>query len=208
MSTISYSHENPIREPAEWFTAQVDYFSKKREAFLRQVQLIDNRDPENPIRTVNDTVQDVAGKCFMILIALPFYTVGVMLTHAVRCFTLMGSHAAKGEFTEAFLSLIQEVWAVAKSPIYAFAIAFYAVIGMICPLTMRSVIGQLERDWSGSERFYDWRRKTGDDLNAALTEYFTHRTSKTTFFLAFCFQPMGKLHDAQRVRGYQVLDPT
>ncbi len=209
MNEVYYTPQNPLHDPSEWFTAQVDYLSKSvKNGIATRKELIDNRDPEHPIRTFNDKVQDIAIKCFLILFGLPFYTMGVMATHAVRCITLIGTNLVKCELSEIFLSLIQEVWAIAKAPIYAIAIEFYAIAGIVFPLTLRSVIAQLECDWSGSERYYDVRRaKNSEEADARLADYFTNRNSKTTFFLAFCFQPMGELNNPDRVDRYGIINP-
>jgi hypothetical protein len=205
----TFSPDHPITGMSEWFSAKVDYFTTKvRSGVATQIEIIDNRDPEHPMRMVGDEVNEIAMKCFLILIGLPFYTIGVMAVHAIRCVTLVGTNLANGEFSEAFLSFIQEIWAVAKAPIYALAIEFYAILGIVCPLTMRIVIAKLERDWSGSERFHDIRRmESQDEYNNNIAQYFKERESKTTAFLAFCFQPLGELNDVARVHSYQIKNP-
>jgi len=199
MTAATFSPAHPASVASEWFTADVFYRPRAGEDRISHGErLIDNRDSLHPIQTVADETNVIALKCFMILLAIPFYTLGVMATHIVRCFTLIGSNLAKGEISEAFLSLIQEVWAVAKTPIYGLAIAFYAFVGIFAPLPMRAIIAQLERDWSGSERRYSLCKLDG------VGDYFTNRTSKTTMFLAFCFQPFGPLNNPDRVHSYQV----
>ena len=194
-----YTPVNPIHTESDWFTAQVNYtFNGRARA---KIQTIDNRDREHPIQMVDDPVSTIALKCFLILIGLPFYTLGVMATHTVRCFTLIGKNLSEGNFTEAFLSLIQEVWAVAKAPIYGLAIAFYAAVGILFPLPMRSVIAQLERDWSGSDRSHSLCvLKTENGIR----DYFFDRKSKNTVFLAHCFQPIGELNNIAKVQSYTV----
>jgi hypothetical protein len=197
-----YTPQNPAHINSDWFIAKVNYATSHGRLFCRS-QTIDNRNPERPIQMVDDEVSTIALKCFLILLGLPFYAIGVMATHIIRCFTLIASNLVRGDFCEAFLSLVQEVWAVVKAPFYALAIEFYAALGLCWPLPIRSVIAQLERDWSGSERKDSLLL---DKTDTAFFKYFTMRQSKGTIFLAHCFQPICELNNPN-VRGYTITNP-
>jgi hypothetical protein len=196
-----YTPFDPIQGAPEWFIAEVVSFKRNRENTAKQ--LIDNRDPLHPWRTVCDSTSVVATKHFLILLGLPLYTLGVMGTHVIRCFTLVGTNLLKGCPSESFFSLIQEVWAVAKAPIFSCALFLCAISGLAFPLVMRSAVAKVEQVWSGSERDDSVLRL--ENPRAAIAEYFVDRTSKKTCFLAFCFQPIGELNDPARVRSYRVI---
>jgi hypothetical protein len=206
MSTaVGTSSSYPLEHlPEGWYTARVE----KKSSGTYVDEIIDNRDPANPIRTPFDLLSDISSKCFAILIGLPFYTAAVMGTHAIRSATLLTTYLVKGEMQEAVASVAQEIWAIVKAPFYAIAMMFWTLPGIFDPLPNRSIIARLEAEWSGSERQYDLlRMRKGEKFPPSLFEYFTDRHSKVTFFLAFCFQPKGSLNDSERVNSYKVLAP-
>jgi len=201
--TPVYTPDHPAQIDSDWFVAEVDYLRSDGRVFKRS-QTIDNRDPNHPLQMVDDQIGLIALKCFLILVGLPFYAAGVVFTHVIRCFTLVGNNLMHGDIPEAFLSLIQEVWAVVKAPFYALAIEFYAAVGIFWPLPIRSVIAQLERDWSGSTRSDSLLL---DKTENAIGNYFINRQAKGTIFLAHCFQPISELFDP-KVQRYRITNPS
>ena len=128
VSSHLYTPDNPYTGKLQWFEADVHFRGFQR--LYTGSELIDNRDSSQPIRTENNKVDVIALKCFLILIGMPFYTTAVMAVHVIRSFTLVSTNLVKGELSEAFLSLVQQVWAVAKAPFYGLAILFFAILGM------------------------------------------------------------------------------
>jgi hypothetical protein len=205
----SYTPQNPITEAPDWYAAYVKIKVEDSSAVThKRIQVIDNRDPNCPVSMIGDPINLIAFKCFLVLIAFPFYSAGVMATHLVRCITLVSYNLYQKDFSESLLSLSQEIVAVVKVPFYGLAIEFSAILGLLLPLPMRSLIASLERDWSGSEKKDSFFRiKDQNEKDEKLKNYFINRHSKLTIFLAHCFQPLGKLNNPERVASYKVANP-
>ncbi len=177
-----------------WLLAEVEY----HKGFVEYVA-VDNRDAAK-LMYLPDKVQDIAAKCFLILMGLPLYSAVIAAAHAVRCVTLVSANLLKRDLPEAWFSLAQEVCFLVKTPLYVLAVECAALCGLVFPLPMRPVIATLEREWSGVERKDDVRKLVKTDQQRP---WWTDRSAKMHGFLAFCFQPIGSLSDGSRIDRYR-----
>lgn len=165
-------------------------------------------DPEPPV--------GIALKCAGIFVATPFYMLGVMGVNALKIivdissifwriipqfieeFSTKKCIAAMGNF---FMSInwdlphaiMQDIWRVVRSPLYAGGMALACVYGIVSPYEGRKWISKIEGLWHEASYKMDFR--LGMSKKYSLTQFISDIAKGKILFLAWCMQKRGNIND-------------
>jgi len=160
----------------------------------------------------------VAFKCALVVLGMPFYTLGKMVWHAVKTpleigalalniLAEAGSDFAQGKLYEGSTllrkGLIQSseklgngVYEIIKSPIFGIGAAFGGICGVIKPFRGRTIEARVENAWqNGVSHKNDFRNIPPRAGENCLQAFFKDVLDSRPFYLAHCFQIRGNTHD-------------
>lgn len=97
---------------------------------------------------------------------------------------------------EVLPSFAENISRVVIAPLYALAMAFAALYGMIIPFEGMKLISQIEKSWHGNvSHRSDIRYIRRSWLSTTLCEDFKAARSGTVFYLGYCMQKRGNIHE-------------
>lgn len=149
---------------------------------------------------------DVAMKCFCICVFSPVYALYVIAADLLLALlhTVLVIKEAFAEHTfvdfckclgEGFVSqVLDDLKMAALSPLFWVGVELGAIVGLLSPNDGREIVAKVERAWHrGATREDDLRHRTHVKEVPSLLHH--------TWFLAYCFQPRGNLHEMIDVDG-------
>jgi len=140
----------------------------------------------------------IALKCFgLFLFVLPAYMLVYTLIHCIRLPLVPLINLSP-------TALLRQVWKIARIPLYFMALEFAALYGSLKPLEGRALFAKFESDLHDGKTRREaeqYQKKSAPDLYwNALTAV----ENKTSLFVGFCMQPMGKTTD-EHILNVEVL---
>jgi len=98
--------------------------------------------------------------------------------------------------TELLRSFTENISKVVRSPFYALAMAFAALYGILIPFEGMKLISKVEKAWHNNvSHRSDIRYSQGSWLSTTLFEDFKAARTGTVFYLGYCMQKRGNLHE-------------
>lgn len=88
-------------------------------------------------------------------------------------------------------AIISTVWALVKVPICAIGMEFCAICAVFSPIKWRVHLASVEGFWTGTSRRYHLLTNKAGENEAK--DFFSNPHTKYGLFIAYCFQPLGKL---------------
>ena len=183
-----YPGEYPLEAlPDGWANAIVTFKHRDGELCWR-FEIINLKSNK---RYLQEPMWLIAAKCFTLFFAvLPVYFLLYTMAQLVR---LPFASIAN-------LSLVlfcKEIWTVIRTPFYFVALDFAALYGVFKPLEGRVLLGEIEsllHDGKGRRQSESYQ-KIQRPFGALCWDFLVQKELKTTQFIAFCMQPIGRTDD-------------
>jgi hypothetical protein len=167
---------------------------------------------------LNEDARTVAFKCALLLLAIPFYTVGRMAWHlcktpfavgavAFEALAKSGEQFARLKCSEGFKEMGRglfkaldtagdELFEVVKAPFFGLGAEFVAFCGIFKPHHFRGWEALIEKKWQNGASYKDDFRNIPARKNENCLQAFVKDVrEKRPFYLAYCFQVRGNVND-------------
>ncbi|MBN2479578.1 MAG: hypothetical protein JXA94_05060 [Parachlamydiales bacterium] len=205
-----------------WDVKEVLRYSSSKNSKAKKIRQIEIIDMQNLDRYRYEPKLKVAIKCFLIFLANPLVTFFKMffnmlqfaydnLKYNFECTLILAQlKTTKSQDVfqkiilnriQLFKDLLEDVAFIIRAPIFALALQFASVFGIIFPYDGKKMISSIEKSWHGDFTYKNDFRHMFEDksqLSELVSEAFKNRN--VTFYLSLCFQPIGNLKDQNIIR--------
>ena len=202
MTTLPLMDRNPGEYPLEvlpngWANVRVA-FSHKDGRVERRIEIMELF---SGVRYLQEPMAMVAFKCLGLFLAvLPAYFIVYTLVHLIRLPLATLVNLSPTTF-------FKQIWKIARIPFYFIALEYAALYGAFNPMEGRALFGKYESDLHDGKTRREAEQYKKESEASTVWDAIASIDNKTSFFIGYCMQPIGKTSDPHIISHEVLPDP-